>query len=1403
MKRKLLVALLTLTMLLPTVAVSAGAVLEPAVLEAEPKTEQVLLEAAPTREEEQTQTAQTSVVVEALDGAELPVFTTQETREVTQGTPVVDDGSILAPMMGWSSWNFFQGYIDEEKIMAVANALVKSGLANYGYKYVNLDDNWHSTIRDPETGSIMWDLGNFPSGASLVTKLHDMGLKVGLYSCSGDLTCEDVTGSYQHEEQDARTFAAWNIDYLKYDYCHTGDKALDAPNVGYIGITKLNADRTAAEKHEVRYEAEVAAQTGNLSIGTHKDKETDIEEKYVTGLSKNGGTLTFTVTVDDAGEYLMTIGCPKMTNYKTYLEAKVNGKDRYEVYFDAMASDKSIYRKQLYVNLNAGDNTIVLSDPVATEKDDAIRRFGNMRSALNEATEGTDHTIYFNVCEWGITDPATWVPSIGGNSWRTCGDIVADWSDVLRCYDSSVAEWNYQEPGAYNDPDMLQVGNGSLTEEENKSHFALWCMLSAPLQLGNDVRDFVDENGQVTTDRSVKKILDIVTNKDLIAINQDLPRWQCKRISTENNVDILVKPLLNQGTSEPEVAILFLNRGDDETSASVDLTKLEDDRVDTLLPTSDVYAAKELYTGDMKNVVGTLDSGSIPSHGVKVFRVSATDNSAIDKYVALEVQSAEIYPAGGTGTVTAVLKNIGKTDVNYATVKLSSTTNEGKTITATSSSAPVNIDSGKQATVTFSITLPAMVTTNKDAYADSYTLTAKAAFNYAGETTESTKTATKTVRVSEPVLTSESAGEVILSDAHWLKSTSGWSEQNTKRNLSIENGTLTLKGAEQTYEKGIGAHATSDTEIYVGGIGCNFSATVGIDAESIYGGSVKFIVLADGKVIAQTGIVTSHKSLSCYVPAGTQILTLRADCGDDGDHFDHADWADAKLTVAEAPTYNITISEPEHGKISSNPTDTVSAGQDVTFTFTPDADYKLQTATVNDNDVTSKVRNNAYVLENVQGNVTAGATFVQIPAGKDNLDRAIEEAEKLKEEDYTAESWKSFEEALDEAKTVYDNKDADQTAVDAAEKALTDAQKALVSVTPQPPVVDKTKLETAIKAAEQLKEEDYTAESWKGFKDALDAAKKVYADENATQEEVDAAEKALTDAREKLVSATPQPPVVDKEKLEEAIAKAEKLADDKSYTTASRKNLKAALDEAQDVYDDDAATQEEVNVALGKLKYAISKLKEKPTSGSSGVLLPLLPALGSDTQVTFPFNDVSKADWYYNSVRSAWHNGLINGVTEYEFQPDSTLTVAQAIKLAAALYQMEHEGKIRLTNGETKWYDTYVSYAIANGVIEQSYASYTDAQMNAPVTRGEFVHIFHGAKDGYTAISTVADGAIPDVKTTDKYAAEIYELYRAGILTGSDAKGAFHAASTIKRSEAAAILLRMFDSSARMPITLK
>ena len=236
------------------------------------------------------------------------------------------------------------------------------------------------------------------------------------------------------------------------------------------------------------------------------------------------------------------------------------------------------------------------------------------------------------------------------------------------------------------------------------------------------------------------------------------------------------------------------------------------------------------------------------------------------------------------------------------------------------------------------------------------------------------------------------------------------------------------------------------------------------------------------------------------------------------------------------------------------------------------------------------------------------------------------------------------------------------------------------------------------------------------------------------------------------------------------------------------------------MFTDEAGLNEVFNVTLPKLTPTPTPVI--PVTPSEPAQNPFNPNAGSDT-TKFPFLDVPSDSWYYSSVKAAWENGLIDGVTANEFKPNATLTVAQTIKLAAALHQLDRTGEVSLKNGGANWYDSYVNYAVTNGIIEKDYANYTQAQMNAPVTRGEFVHIFHGAEEAFKAINTVADNAIPDVKTTDKFAAEIYEFYRAGILTGSDAKGTFHSASTIKRSEAAAILLRMFEASARKSMTLK
>ena len=402
------------------------------------------------------------------------------------------------------------------------------------------------------------------------------------------------------------------------------------------------------------------------------------------------------------------------------------------------------------------------------------------------------------------------------------------------------------------------------------------------------------------------------------------------------------------------------------------------------------------------------------------------------------------------------------------------------------------------------------------------------------------------------------------------------------------------------------------------------------------------------------------------------------------------------------------------------------------------------------------------------------------------------------------------------------------------------------------PPVDKSALEAAIALAESKAEADYCADSWKAMQTVLAAAKTVDASETAAQERVDTATANLNAALDALQAHTWSTAWssdanehwhecanchAEKDKAEhrwnngEVTTKATcTTAGVKTYTcsdcgktkteaiqatghTLTNHPAKAPTELAEGnieywecsscgkKFKDEACTEEVTNVTLPKLTPAPAPAPT-PVTPSEPASDPFNPNAGSSAS-KFPFMDVPSNSWYYSSVKAAWENDLIDGVTANEFKPNATLTVAQTIKLAAALHQLGRTGEVSLKNGGANWYDSYVNYAVTNGIIEKDYANYSKAQMNAPVTRGEFVHIFHGAEEAYKAINTVTDNAIPDVKTTDKFAAEIYEFYRAGILTGSDEKGTFHSASTIKRSEAAAILLRMFEASARKTITLK
>ena len=168
---------------------------------------------------------------------------------------VVGDQIVLTPPMGWNSWNCFAGAVSEEKVKSAADAMVKSGLINHGWTYINVDDYWqnHRDSKDPtlqgpfrdQRGNIMPN-SRFPDMKGMADYIHSLGLKAGLYSSPGPWTCGGCAGSWQHEEPDAQTYAAWGFDYLKYDWCSYGGiasgKMTNVATVRLYGQTATNAE---------------------------------------------------------------------------------------------------------------------------------------------------------------------------------------------------------------------------------------------------------------------------------------------------------------------------------------------------------------------------------------------------------------------------------------------------------------------------------------------------------------------------------------------------------------------------------------------------------------------------------------------------------------------------------------------------------------------------------------------------------------------------------------------------------------------------------------------------------------------------------------------------------------------------------------------------------------------------------------------------------------------------------------------------------------------------------------------------------------------------------------------------------------------------------------------------------
>jgi alpha-galactosidase len=354
--------------------------------------------------------------------------------------------------MGWNSWNKFAGKITDADVRTMADAMVSSGMDKLGYVYINIDDTWEGS-RDAD-GRITTNK-KFPDMKALADYVHSKGLKIGIYSSPGPKTCAGYEGSFGHEEQDAKTFAEWGIDYLKYDLCSAR-----------------------------------------------------------------------------------------------------------AIYSSTEANHEGLYQK------------------------------------MGEALEHAGRPVVFSLCQYGENDVWTWGTKVGGNLWRTTGDIRDTWDSMDKIGFSQLAISSYTRPGNWNDPDMLEVGNGGMTADEYRTHMSLWSMLAAPLIAGNDLRSMTDETKS------------ILMNREVIAIDQDAAAKPVQTLGKQGQVETLWRPL-----QDGSIVIGVFNRGNSAAAANLQWSSLPGGFAGKKV------VARDLWRHTAVSMSSAAYTGLVPSHGVALLRI--------------------------------------------------------------------------------------------------------------------------------------------------------------------------------------------------------------------------------------------------------------------------------------------------------------------------------------------------------------------------------------------------------------------------------------------------------------------------------------------------------------------------------------------------------------------------------------------------------------------------------------------------------------------------------------------------------------------------------------------------------------------------------------------------------------
>jgi alpha-galactosidase len=485
----------------------------------------------------------------------------------------------------------------------------------------------------------------------------------------------------------------------------------------------------------------------------------------------------------------------------------------------------------------------------------------------SRALRATGRPMLFSICEWNPSlEPWTWAPAIS-NMWRTNNDYGDSWNRILANLDQEANLAQYAGPGHWNDPDILQVGLGGMTQSEDQAHFSAWAMLAAPLLAGTDLRSM---------SAATKAIL---TNREVIAVDQDSLGVGASRISHTDSADVWVRPLANG-----DRAVMLLNRGNDPVTISTTAKAAG-------LPNAGAYSVRDLWSHTTSESAGTI-ARSVPGHSAAMFRVAPL-NDEVDQYAPLtdvDVHAAvpPVYPGapyhiatpGQTIPVTATLRNDGRSSITDARLTAHGPT--GWQVSGDPASAAA-MPTGKQLSGQWQVAVPPGTPPG------AYQVDADATYSWSDGTRSGASSGAGGFQVLVPP-----SGTVDAAHLDRLAESNGYGPVLVDR--SYWGGPLTIHGT--VYDHGLWTNAVASLTWYLGGNCTRFTADLGLDDSTKGPGSVTYRISTDGQQVFDSGVVhnstpTVHAAVDVY---GAQVVQIDVGDAGDGISYDNADIAAPQLT---------------------------------------------------------------------------------------------------------------------------------------------------------------------------------------------------------------------------------------------------------------------------------------------------------------------------------------------------------------------------------------------------------------------------------------------------------------------------------------------------------------------------